>query len=132
MKKALFIFMGLYMSSSIFSQNLVNDDNPSKLRYAKLDTMAVEYVHAILAENGKNYIVGIDAGEGYQWTIATEKNTLKAFRSPAQLFNFMYNNQWEYIDTIAEVSSSGAATQIFLGFNKTKTDLVYVFKRRKN
>ena len=135
MKKIIFSVLYLIFTCTAFSQKLIGSDNSNKTTLAQLDTMPIMYVHVLLAEKGTNYMAIIDAGDGLQWAIANDGivvNRFRGFKSPNQLFNFMYDNQWEYVDTIENVSSTGALGQMFLGINTTKTKLVYIFKRRKS
>ena len=133
MKKNIVLTICLLMSFLSYGQNLINSDDSGKAKSAQLDTMPITYVHVLLADNGKNSIAMIDAGDGISWGVANkEGNKLRGFKSPNQLFNFMYDNQWEYVDTIENVSSTGAFGQIMFGVNTTKTRLIYIFKRRKN
>ena len=131
MKKLFFLFLYCSISTFCKAQFVVNGTE-SNSEVAELDTMKIMYVHVLLTDNGKNYLGIIDAGDGIQWALLGKVKKLKGFKSPAQLFNFMYDNQWEYVDAIANVSSTGALDQIAFGVNVTKTKLVYVFKRRKN
>ncbi len=132
MKKLLFLLLSCSLSTFCKAQFVVSSLE-SNAEIAHLDTMKIMYVHVILTDNGKNYLGIIDAGDGVQWALYHEvSKKLRGFKSPAQLFNFMYNNQWEYVDAIENVSSTGAFGQIVFGVNVTKTKLVYVFKRRKN
>jgi hypothetical protein len=132
MKKLTFLMLCLLISTFCTAQTLINGTTP-KSETVDMDTMKIMYAHVLLTENGKNYLGIVDAGDGVQWAIINkESKKLKGFKSPAQLFNFMYDAQWEYVDTITNVSSTGAFGQIMFGVNVTDTKLVYVFKRRKN
>jgi hypothetical protein len=120
------------LSTFCTAQTLINGTT-SKSETAEMDTMKIMYAHVLLTENGKNYLGIVDAGDGVQWAIVNkDSKKLKGFKSLAQLFNYMYDFQWDYVDTIANVSSTGAFGQIMFGVNVTDTKLVYVFKRRKS
>jgi hypothetical protein len=132
MKKLPFLMLCVLLSTFCTAQTLINGQT-SKSEIAEMDTMKIMYAHVLLTENGDNYLGIVDAGNGIRWVIANSDNKrYKGFKSPAQLFNFMYDNQWEYTDTIENVSSTGALGQILFGVNVAKTKFVYVFKRRKS
>jgi hypothetical protein len=132
MKKLLFLFLCCSLSTFCKAQFIVNGSELTS-EVANLDTMKIMYVNVILTDNGKNYLGILDAGDGIQWALYHEvSKKIRGFKSPAHLFNFMHNNQWEYVDAIENVSSTGAFGQIMFGVNVTKTKLVYVFKRRKS
>ncbi len=132
MKKAIFLALCCFVSTVCTAQMLTGDVN-SNSKMSDMDSLKIMYAHVLLSENGKNYLGMVDIGDGLQWAILNaESKKLKGFKSPAQLFNFMYDNQWEYVNTIENVSSTGVAGQMLFGVNVSKTKFVYVFKRRKN
>jgi hypothetical protein len=132
MKKIILLYLCCLMTTFCKAQLVVNGMT-SKSEIADLDTMKIMYVHVLLTDNGKNFLGIVDAGDGTQWALINrESKKLKGFKSPAHLFNFMHDNQWEYVDAIANISSTDAFGQIVFGVNVMNTKLIYVFKKRKN
>ena len=132
MKKFLFFFLCCLTTTFCKGQLMVNG-RTSNSELAELDTMKIMYSHVLLANNGNSYLGILDVGGGVQWALMDRiSKKLNYFKGPAELFNFMFDNQWEYVDTIANVYSTGALVQILFGINVTKTKFIYVFKRRKN
>jgi hypothetical protein len=132
MKKGIFMLFCCFLSTVCTAQ-MVASDLTSNSNIAEIDTMKIMYVHVILTKNDDHYLGIADVGDGKSWAIINAKSKkLKAFKSPTQLFNFMYDNQWEYVDTIENVTSTGALGQLLFGVNIAKTKFVYVFKRRKS
>lgn len=130
--KKLLILIAFFSITSLCQAQTVVKDMETKPVLAEMDTMQTVYAHVLLTENKKSYLAIMDLGDGIQWAIWNKDvKKLKAFKSPAHLFNFMDSNEWEYVDTIANVSSTGAFGQLMFGVNVTDTKLAYVFKRRK-
>ncbi len=131
MKKLVFLIFLLIINVLCKAQTVISSIDLNSA-IAEMDTMKVMYIHVAIGDNKKNFLAFIDAGDGKDWTICNkESKKMKGFKSPAEVFNFLHNNQWEYVDAIANVSSTGAFGQIVFGVNKTKTELLYIFKRRK-
>lgn len=106
MKKLFFLFLCCSLSTFCKAQ-FVKSGRDSSPEIVNLDTMKIMYVHILLTNNGNNYLGIVDAGDGVQWALFHEvSKKLRGFKSPAQLFNFMYNNQWEYVDAIENASST--------------------------
>jgi hypothetical protein len=109
----------------------VRSEKGSGSKIASMDTIKIMYAHVRLIEKDEGFLGVVDAGDGTAWAILNaEGKVFKAFKSPNQLFNFMHDNQWDYVDTIENVTSTGAVGQILFGVNIAKTKFTYVFKRR--
>jgi hypothetical protein len=92
----------------------------------------IQYLFVSMAYSKKKegYLTLVDCGEARKWSLANTDGKAIVFKSPASMYNYLYQNGWIHQQTLTDTETKALWAQIFFNLNIIDTDQTHLFKRK--